>query len=900
MRKTNGRCQCLLLLAVASLSPTLCQAKAASAPTQQINNALPAARWIWRDGDPAPLNTFTYFRKSVFLRTLPSDTVMHFAADSNAHVWINGHLLMRKMTRYFEPLVRTQKLEPRPYLHRGWNTVIVLHHNWGPIVTFQRSANLHAGLYLRSPWIQTDDTWRAESAPEFEPSTDQIKGVNGDPRIRFPQIVDGSSLPRARFWTPQYDDSSWRRAVVVTNGPWPASPVDVETRPQQEQSVRPIAVIAAGDLAQNGATAERPIDIASSISRATYQPVRRLTLQASHLISGGRFTIKGNAGDSRYVMVDFGEPVHGFPELNVSSSAQGTLIDFGYGELSLSQYSGKTFVRPDGWIDPERVVGHGYADRYKTRIGSQHVELPDERTARWLSLCIHFKSRSTLHLSHIGFIRSRYPVLHVGSFSTGDADIDRIMQLAMRHARVTMSDALVDTPGREDGMWIEDARPRAELAARWFGETNLRLLLLRLVAESQRSNGNFHPFPPAAYPIRAEGFYDWTVEWAGALFDQYQWSGDAALVDLYWGQLTSLWDLLLTRLDADGLWRSDRVLGDLRVGEPPRTDAESSSIVQAQLIARLRESIQLAKVTHHASQESSWNAALAKLEAGFRRFHRVDAAGTTPAHIPDVVSGTALSTETRGYSQASQVMALLANLLPPDMLQPDIGYAFGDLDGSPGPGVARWNNPTYAYRALRALSDAGRADLAVRHLRERYSPYLAGNARNHVDPRLQGPLGGPLPEYFISRDDQHLRPGDFDRAQPIDETGSHGWAAVPLLWAHDTLLGVRIDSPGGSHLTIAPRSGGLPYIRGVTYTPRGKVSVNWRPALSQLTLHVPKGIGFRLTLPGDLTATTLVSTPAGCTIVDQQTLACNAASGFFAFRRRGSRSESSLVLSKPE
>jgi hypothetical protein len=42
---------------------------------------------------------------------------------------------------------------------------------------------------------------------------------------------------------------------------------------------------------------------------------------------------------------------------------------------------------------------------------------------------------------------------------------------------------------------------------------------------------------------------------------------------------------------------------------------------------------------------------------------------------------------------------------------------------SPPAGVKRWNNPTYGYRVLRAMSDSGLVDRAVAHLIERYSPY---------------------------------------------------------------------------------------------------------------------------------------------------------------------------------
>ena len=139
-----------------------------------------------------------------------------------------------------------------------------------------------------------------------------------------------------------------------------------------------------------------------------------------------------------------------------------------------------------------------------------------------------------------------FPITQSGSFQSSDAGLDAIVPLSRVLARVSMSDALVDTPGREDGGWIEDARcgnwtrkgppdvrcpmplcrcvdgcaraclsgggtipirPRGVLAASWFNTTALRTLLVRFVAQQGSASGVFHPFPPSNYPATAS--YDW-------------------------------------------------------------------------------------------------------------------------------------------------------------------------------------------------------------------------------------------------------------------------------------------------------------------------------------------------------------------------------------------------------
>jgi len=107
---------------------------------------------------------------------------------------------------------------------------------------------------------------------------------------------------------------------------------------------------------------------------------------------------------------------------------------------------------------------------------------------------------------------------------------------------------------------------------------------------------------------------------------------------------------------------------------------------------------------------------------------------------------------------------------------------------------------------------------------------------------LQGPYGGPLPEYWVSREDLNLKPGEKNPAQPADETGSHGWGSVPLLWLHDSLLGVRIVELGGARLRIAPETGGLAYVAGHTATPKGGVWVYYDPQQWRVEVRIPEGV----------------------------------------------------------
>ncbi len=147
-----------------------------------------------------------------------------------------------------------------------------------------------------------------------------------------------------------------------------------------------------------------PYSISKGILTASYIKNATSTAQLQAALDGGEpLVFMGSAGMSLFITVDFQLPKHGYPVLEFAeSTTAGVVVDFGYGEKAFDLYSGDAFVTTDGWLNSEGIVGKGYADRYITTAGDQRVELPDERTARWMTLNIHFQEAGVVSLTHLG------------------------------------------------------------------------------------------------------------------------------------------------------------------------------------------------------------------------------------------------------------------------------------------------------------------------------------------------------------------------------------------------------------------------------------------------------------------------------------------------------------------
>lgn len=770
----------------------------------------PRAAWISTSyADPSPINRFTWFRRTFDLANVPPSFPLYVGADSDAKLLVNGQLVLRKVMRYAVPQITIERLDVAAALRPGRNVIAVLHHNWG-VPTFQRSPGGRSGLLIEGPELDSGPAWRWQTAPELAPHTAQIIGL-GTQRIRFPVVLD-VSLRDERIHDGDYDDSAWNGAVPVTDGPW-THPHLKETPPLVAETALPVGVVAAGGVSppSDGVPDEAPMSYLAKGGTYTLKP---RAAKVEHNGSGTSLSLRSApSGEDAYVTVDFGRPVHGYPFFEIDAAPKGAVMDLVYNELKTDPRDGTPVLKVDGSFDPERTVGVRYGDRIVTRAGRQRVELPDERTCRYMMITVRNAAQEPVRIGRVGLLDIHHPTPRNGAFSSEDGVLARLIELMHDHARVTMSDTYVDTPGREDAQWVEDVRLRAVLAAQWYADRTLRQVLLRHHAEMQTPEGLFNVFAPNGHSKgRGLDSFDWALSWVGILHDDWMWTGETERVLRYWDALVRFLDACHRTVRADtGLMHTQNFLGDIRVSIEPGPGG-AGALLNAWYAEGLAEAIRMADAVGERAQAEAWSARRARLVAGFRAHLLVPSENGIPLHVADAWTP---NRGTAGFSQAAQVSAILAGLVPEHTVAPLVDYVLPDPDGSPPLGVARWNNPTYAYRTLRVLSSTGRDARAMRHLRERYAAYLPD---------------GPLPEYFL--------PG----AQPADPTGSHGWAAVPLAWLHDAVLGVELVDPGGGRLTLTPHPGDLQRFEGTTVTPRGPVRVAYDGRAESYAVTLPAGV----------------------------------------------------------
>jgi hypothetical protein len=760
--------------------------------------------FIWRSGKSALTpNTWTYFKKS-FRWDASQPTKIHFSADPTARLWVNGRVVLTRVMRFVSPQITVEEIDLAGYLQEGRNSIVVLHHWWG-VPTFQRSRGGAPGIAIHGDFLKTDSTWLWRNADEFLNHSHQTIGGNAQ-RIRFPVIMDARLMDS--------DRAKWAKAVAVRSEAW-SHPVLKETPPLTRTEEFPVRVVAVGTVT--------PPPLAEAPHPAA--PVSWLVKHSRYKKDFARAKEEGDSltklqpGKDGYATLDFGKPLHGYLRLEILDAPAGAVLDFTYGEIHYDLHAEKQVLLDDGSFDPELTVGTPFGDRITLREGPQTLEIPEERTWRWLMITWR-NATAPIDIGSISIMTSQHPAPELGSFSaTGQRDIPKLVELCLDHAKVTMSDTYVDTTGREDAQWLEDIQHRAQLAAQWFGDTALRQVTLRHTIEQQTASGRFRVFSPEDYGSAGMQSLDWGIVWIGMLYDDWMWTGDTTRVRRYFPNLVRFLEVAHSQANADGLLVDRTCMTDLRSAlRASLDDGEIESIPNAWYYGFLGNAIELAVAIGETAQSLLWQDRATRVRRGFQRF--VSSAEPTRGLIGEVWSPL---DGVKGFGQAAAVSAVFHDIVAPTTGRLALEAVFDARDGSPPPGVGRWNNPTYAYRALRALSEHAMGETAGAHFLERYRPYLPD---------------GPLPEYFI--------PGS---GQPEDPTGSHGWAAVSLVWLHDTVLGVRLANPGGSQIIWSPVNVGWQKVQGTTMTPHGpcEVEIDW--AANQFSIRTPEACTVDARLP---------------------------------------------------
>jgi alpha-L-rhamnosidase len=173
------------------------------------------AKWIWQ-AQAGPHNTWMTFRKSFSVREIPANATAKIAVDSKYWLWINGKMVVFEGGLKRGPNPKEtyyDKVDLKPYLTKGKNTIAILVWYWGKEGHSHISSGKGGLLFdaqIGALPVLSDKTWKIKIHPGYDTVRTGLQPYR--PMSEFNVIFDArKDIPGWNQTT--YNDKTWANAV---------------------------------------------------------------------------------------------------------------------------------------------------------------------------------------------------------------------------------------------------------------------------------------------------------------------------------------------------------------------------------------------------------------------------------------------------------------------------------------------------------------------------------------------------------------------------------------------------------------------------------------------------------------------------------------------------------------
>ena len=759
------------------------------------------------------------FRRTFNLPEVPARVSARLTADSRYVLWVNGQEVGRGPARSQPLRQRYDEYDLAPHLAAGVNVIAVLVTYYGEATPFWmpapggssigQDAVLVFDADAGGQSVVSDKQWRSVRSPAWtEPAA-----LPGLPSVPV-EVCDARLLP-ADWTVPEFDDSSWPTATVLTAG-------HIGSMGRSQPPTYPFGRLLPRGISQltgERVSAGHLLD-SSTRPRPAWErdhPVSRV-LQVLAEPDGEPTpaelpaTFRVGTESVQHVSVDFGRIVAGFVELDIDAPA-GTTVELYYREKAYRS-GGVTFSDP--------VTGA----RYITRGGGETFAAVEINGFRYAHLVVHADSDGSVTVNRLQVREHLYPRTGDAYFRSSEPALDALYRAGIRTVQLNSFDSYTDCPTREQRAWVGDGvvHQLVDLT------TNADWGLARNYVELGDS-----PRPDGILPMSVVGdieagggltIPDWSLSWVHGLYNLYRYEGDLAWIR---GHLPTAERILR--------WYLPYVDGHGTVADVPEWNlvdwcsiflSGRSSILTGLWARGLAEFAEMSDAVGSPAA-AVWARDLhARSTGGFEDFWDADR-GLYVDHIVDGERRPAAS-------QLANAAAIVSGLAPRDRWA-----AIADTITDPSRVVVRsWIGAADGGYDPEKMAAQVSGDLSVDWDVDRetvsaepFASYLvhdavarAGRAERLID--------------LVRRWETFLVDG-YDTFGECWTWGTpvHGWSATPTRDLVAYVLGVTPDRPGFTRARIAPRPGPLHELAGALPTPHGLLEVRITGAEAQIDSPVP-------------------------------------------------------------
>ena len=426
------------------------------------------AKWIWRsDGKIAP-NQYVYFLKKFTLDS-PQSGNLRLVVDSDFVASLNGQEVGRFQLADY-PWSRTWNDCPIKALAGENELLILVYYRGEEFFNYRKGTpGLVAELQFANLIIPSDASYQWRQNTKFHSG-----------------IIDKVTMQLGFVF--KYDS---RKELP----PW--QNVKVALADYKQLSQRPIAPLKL-----------REIIPAKLIKKDLIFRAEELGNFAS-CVANDQIADNYNANGERYIF-DIGGEVVGLLEFSLQASAN-TIIDFSHGE-----HLNDGIVR-------NQIEARKFTDRYICCEGENYFQMPFRRFGcRYLQLNVTNMTQS-IKINYVSLRPVEFELSADGQWDSDCVELNRLHQASIKTLKLCMHEHYEDCPWREQGLYAYDSRNQMLYGYYVWGNYQFAANSLRLLGNSDRSDGWLELCAPAKIDLTIPIF---SMVWVSSIKDYYLHSGN--------------------------------------------------------------------------------------------------------------------------------------------------------------------------------------------------------------------------------------------------------------------------------------------------------------------------------------------------------------------------------------
>jgi alpha-L-rhamnosidase len=747
------------------------------------------AKWISVPNAPATEYGVYHFRHTVELPSKPARFVIHVTADQRYRLFVNGKSVAWGPARGDLFHWRYETLDIAPFLDAGKNVLAAEVWNFGDLAP-EAQVTLQTGFLLQGDTADervadTGARWKCLRNRAYKP----IEFSNADMHGYY-VVGPGDRVTAAEYpwgWEQKdFDDGNgWEAAVAlgVAAGREASDPHSrwmlvrrnipaMEERAERLQKVRR----AEGVPAPASFPAEPEPVVIPADTRAV------LLLDQTWLTAA-------------------------YPELTLSGGKDAT-IRMRYAESLFAPFKkgSRDIDKGDrGAVDGKVFIGNH--DEFVADGGKNRTFRPLWwRTYRYLELVVETKEQPVtiddLRATAVGF-----PFERRAKFESTDPELNRILDVGWRTARMCAHETYMDCPYYEQLQYVGDTRVQCLVSLFNSGDPRLMRNAIDQINDSRQSDG----CTMSRYPTRLEQYIPaFSLWWIGMVRDYWWYVDDPAFVRRMLPGVRAVLSFFEGYQKANGSlaslpwWRYFDWVKDWKGGAPPAGEDGSTAEFDLLHLMALGWASEMETALGLRVMADVYRDRAAQLRQTIQKLYW-DAEGKLYSDTPNGEQ----------FSQHTNTLAVLAGLVPVNDARSLMRHTLEDADLAQAGLFFRF----YMHQALA--------------------------------------LAGEGDTYLEQLDDwrEMLAHGLTTFAEVVDEPGKasrsdcHAWSASPNIEIFRTVLGVDSAAPGFKKVAVRPHLGKLKMVSGSVPHPKGAVIVRVEK----------KGTGFEavVSLPADTTGTFL-------------------------------------------